>query len=145
MPESDSEKIWKLRNHPFIATWMINDNEISFSEHKRFIKNLKQNPNKDYYLIKDFDDNIIGSVNITYTDFGISERGIFINPDNWGKGHAYKCLTEFYNHIKNNHEVKIIRTVVKIDNDASNSLEKKLGSELIGTDNVYNTYILQLM
>lgn len=96
MSDSDSKSVWEIRNDIFISAWMVNDKAISYKEHTEFIDSLRHNLDKDYYVVKDFDNNIIGSVNITYTDLGISERGIYINPDFWGKGHAYACLVEFY-------------------------------------------------
>lgn len=140
----DCKEIWQLRNHPDVRKWMINDVPIPLENHLAFIERLKSDSAKDYFIIKDTDSNIIGSVNISYTESGISERGLFINPQYWGKGHAARSMKEFYGKMRDLANVTGIETVVKVDNAASNGLEQKLGAQLEKTCDGYNHYFLRI-
>lgn len=143
MGEIDSKEIWRLRNLPEIARWMVNDSFIPYENHQRFVAGLKGDESRDYFIIKDLEDNIIGSVNLTYFSREDAERGIYISPEHWHRGHAYRSLTEFYSHFKR-HGIKKIITKVKIDNKASNSLERRLGASLSDSKDGYNFYELEL-
>lgn len=144
MTEKENEKIWNIRNNTLISVWMINNKWITHSEHDMFINSLRSKMSKDYFLIKNFDGNIIGSVNFTYLNDGIVERGIFINPKFWGKNHAYLSLSELYSYINKHWSIKRIITQVKVDNAASNALERKLGGQIFKSEDGYNYYIVNL-
>lgn len=144
MNEEESVKIWNLRNLDKVSSWMVNPDSIPWNDHCGFIESLKINDHKDYFIIENFDSEIIGSVNIDYSENGISERGIFINPDFFHQNHAYRSMIEFYEYAKDNFDIVRIITKVKIDNIASNKLESKLSAKLIETKEGYNIYSLQL-
>lgn len=144
MSLQDCKEIWQLRNHPDVRKWMINEETIPLENHLAFIERLKSDSAKDYFIIKDRAGNIIGSVNITYTESGISERGLFINPRFWGQGHAGRSMKEFYGKMRDLANVTGIETLVKVDNDASNGLEQKLGAQLEKTCDGYNHYYLRI-
>lgn len=144
MTNQDSEKIFNLRNNPLVAFWMVNNDYISLSDHLKFIEHLKSNSDKDYFIVKDINNDIVGSVNLDYSDMGVSERGVYVDPDLHGKGHAFRMLSEFYAHAKSFWKVCVIKTKVKQDNRASNALEIKLGAMFIGQSDGYNNYILNL-
>lgn len=131
-----------MRNHPLVAKWMVNSEEIPFEEHQRFISSLSTKTEKDYFIIKDFSSNIIGSVNIDYTETPYPERGIFINPLFFHQNHAFNSLKEFYEHAKSEWGIPGIMTKVKIDNIGSNRLEEKLGAQQSLTKEGYNIYNL---
>lgn len=143
MSEIDSREVFELRNDVRVSKWMVNDKVISWEEHKGFIDNLRSRTDKDYYIVKNSDNEIIGSVNIDYSDNGISERGIFIAPSQHNKGHALRLLSEFYSHARQFFEVKAIFTKVKADNVASLRLEEKLGSQFLKEEGGYKTFILK--
>ena len=142
MSEEDSRKIWELRNHPLVAKWMVHPEEIPYAEHKKFIVRLSLLKDKDYYLIKDLSSNIIGSVNIDYTETPYPERGIYINPEFFHQNHAFNSLREFYRYANSVWGVSGIMTRVKTDNIGSNRLEEKLGAKLVFTEEGYNFYNL---
>lgn len=142
MGDKDSKMIWELRNRPLVAKWMVNSAFIPYADHIKFINQLITNSDKDYYLVKDYFSNIIGSVNIDYTTVPYPERGIFINPKFFHQNHAYNSMQEFYRYIRTMWNVDGILTKVKIDNYASNRLEDKLGAELFETKKGYNIYHL---
>lgn len=142
MTDLESREIWEMRNHPEVARWMVNTNQIPWEDHRKFVENLRRRDDKDYFLIKDFSGNIVGSVNIDYPDKGYSERGIFINPKCFHRNHAFLSLTEFYRHAGKTWGIKGIETKVKTDNAPSNRLEEKLHACLHRTVEGYNIYQL---
>lgn len=142
MTEEETRKIWELRNHPLVAKWMVNTAPIDYKSHLNFIERLKSLTDKDYFIIKDKVNNIIGSVNINFTESPYPERGIFINPNFFHKNHAYNSMKEFYGHARSHWGIKGILTKVKIDNVGSNRLEEKLGANLKHTGNGYNFFHL---
>ena len=142
MNELDSRKIWEMRNHPEVAHWMINTDQIPWDDHRKFVENLRRREDKDYFLIKNFSGEIVGSININYPEKGYPERGIFINPECFHRNHAFLSLTEFYSHVKEHWGIKGIETRVKPDNAASNRLEEKLKASLHRTIEGYNIYRL---
>lgn len=143
MMADDSKAVWQLRNHPDVAKWMVNDTFIPFENHARFVENLKSDSSKDYFIIKDNEGNIIGSVNAIYLDNHLAERGIYVNPQFQGRGHAFKTLMEFYEELKSN-AIRRVITRVKTDNLASNNLERKLGATLTECRDGYNFYMVAL-
>lgn len=145
MGEDESRGIWMLRNDPAVTVWMVNGDEIPFEAHCMFVASLRDRSDKDYFIIKDKDSRIIGSVNLDYSDSGMSERGLFINPLFHRQGHAHRTMLEFYGRAKESWGIRRIKTKVKIGNGASNSLERKLGATLVREDNGYNVYILELI
>lgn len=144
MSRQDSQIIFELRNNPFVSIWMVDDDYISLEQHSKFLASLTDRDDKDYFIIKNDSNEIIGSVNIDYCDMGISERGIYIDPERQGHGHAFKAIKEFYQHARNNWGIKAIKTKVKVDNVPSNALERKLGARLMVTSAGYNGYLLEL-
>lgn len=144
MSEEDSRKIWQLRNDPAISCWMVSEDPIPFETHRKFVDSLRHRTDKDYFLILNGDSEIIGSVNIDYTESGVSERGLFISPHFHNQGHAYKTMMEFYDKAKRDWGIGTIMTKVKPSNAASNRLEHKLGAEYVENVQGYNIYLLTL-
>ncbi len=69
-----------MRNHPQIKKWMYNQNDISKASHFDFIKSLKNNENRCYFLVKQ-KENVIGSINFSQIDLNSSvEFGLYTNP-----------------------------------------------------------------
>ena len=141
--EEDSRLVWKLRNEPGVTQWMVNDSFIPWESHRRFVESLKTDKDRDYFIIRDVEDRLIGSVNILRFEEGLVERGIYINPVYWNKGHAGKSMMEFYAYLKTQ-GIKGIITKVKINNLASIALEEKLKSRLTDIKEGYNFYFLEL-
>lgn len=145
MAQELSQEIWEMRNDPSVSEWMVDSREITMDTHKNFVESLKTRTDKDYYLIRNHAGETIGSVNIYYGEDGVSERGLFINPKLHKLGHAYRTMREFYAKAADDWEVRSIKTRVKVGNAASNSLERKLGARLVGENDGYNVYILELV
>ena len=84
----DWEKIvLSWRNHPENRKWMLNNNEISWNEHLKFIEDLKISSNRYYCLvIKDFEP--IGSIDFVNIDYNekTAEIGYFLAPEKQGSG-----------------------------------------------------------
>ena len=142
MTDNDSRTIWELRNHPLVSIRMVNNEIIPYYNHQKFISGLAGNTDKDYFVIKDKNLNIIGSVNIDYSESPYPERGIFINPAFFNNGHAYNSMKEFYEYANSRWGLPGIMTKVKIDNAGSNRLEEKLGALLYEIKDGYNFYNL---
>ena len=141
--QEDIVMIWKLRNLEDVRKWMVNGQEIPLKNHLDFVKNLGNRKDKAYFIIKDKKGDFIGSVNISIMKDRLAERGIFINPDFHNQGHASKSMKEFYDRIAGP-SINRIFTKVKVDNKASNALEKNLGARLIETVDSYNHYLLEI-
>jgi UDP-4-amino-4,6-dideoxy-N-acetyl-beta-L-altrosamine N-acetyltransferase len=76
----ESMQILNWRNNPNISKWMRNKH-INKDEHLKFIKKLKTDPTKLYFLVDDI--GVIDFTNITKTKV---EIGIYKNPEKQNVG-----------------------------------------------------------
>lgn len=79
---SDLEKkeVLQWRNHPEVAKNLYNQKEISLAEHFAFIESLRQNPKKQYFLLR-FCGVGLGSINLSKKNSEEVEFGFFGNPN----------------------------------------------------------------
>ena len=84
---SDEDKLLILdwRNHKNVSKWMHNSKKVSIQEHYLFIKGLRNNEDKKYFLIKD-NEQKIGVVSFTKIEKKSCEFGIYSNPKCKGVG-----------------------------------------------------------
>lgn len=143
MDEDMSRQVWECRNLPEIRKWMVNTDTISFSDHCRFIDNLRQVDKKQYYCII-YNGIFAGSINIQYETPECAERGIYLHPDFFGQNLAVKVCNEFYKYLRKNTDLKYITTKVLRSNPSSNKLESSLHAMKTSEDCNYNYYRLKL-
>jgi len=72
--EDEIELVLSWRNHPAIKKWMHTKKDINLKDHLNFIKSLKNNPKKDYFLVKK-DNEYLGVI-----DLNNGFLGIYANP-----------------------------------------------------------------
>lgn len=73
--------VLKMRNHPEIKKWMYNQEDISEQQHFDFVKKLKRDEEKKYFIVKQNESNV-GSVNFTNInqEESSAEFGLYANP-----------------------------------------------------------------
>ncbi|MDE6490112.1 MAG: GNAT family N-acetyltransferase [Muribaculaceae bacterium] len=143
MPPTLSRQVWEARNMPQIRCRMVNDPEIPWEDHERFVASLKGRSDAVYYAVLR-DGEFIGSVNLHYSPSGEVERGIYLHPGHIGQGHSTSMLRPLYDKLRRE-GIHAVITRVKTDNLASNLLERRLGAVLCETTaGGYNIYRLDL-
>lgn len=129
---------------PSIRCRMVNDGEIPWPDHERFVASLGSRDDVGYYAVMHGGE-FIGSVNLHYSESGEVERGIYLHPDHIGRGHATALLRPLYGMLAKSGRATAVVTRVKTDNAASNRLERRLGATLCETtSDGYNIYRLDL-
>ena len=137
IPEWLSEEIRKGRNDPAVRMQMINRDEISEDDHRKFVASLYGRRDKQYYAVMAINGDLVGSVNLERTGDDSMERGIWISELSRGQGHARLLLSELYGYIAASLGVKTIETRVRTGNTASLALEHSLGAVETGRDDEY--------
>lgn len=138
LTRNESQLMLDGRNLPDIRKRMINTTEIESENHFKFVSDLRFDRNKKYYAVflKDNQSNNnskpIGSITLERLTPDTAERGIWLFPEYHGKGHATQLLTQLYDYLKYNSNLKEIYTRVRTDNEASLRLENALGASPIG-------------
>lgn len=125
-----SEIMRNGRNLPEIRRNMVNTQEISKSNHEEFVASLKKRSDKGYYALyvrNGDEEDLIGSITISYFKDGSVERGIWLFPEAQGYGYARASLSAIYDALQHKGVTKVY-TRVRRDNDPSNSLEEYLGA-----------------
>lgn len=134
----DHARLLEERNAEDVRKFMINKEVITPERHAAFVKALRGRRDKQYYMVTDREGNLVGSVNLerigSNDGRNILERGIFINADQRGKGHARRLLTELYDCLASSWRIDGITTRVMKDNRASLALEASLGAEAVGEE-----------
>ena len=82
--DEDKRIVLNFRNHPDIRKWMYNKDKISLQEHLEFIKNLKNDKTRLYFLVKD-QENIMGIIDYKLID-DYAQIGLYKNPSLRGVG-----------------------------------------------------------
>lgn len=142
MDDKLNDLVYRARNDIRIRQWMTNPDVITKESHNKFVASLVNNCNTVYYAV--IGEGFLGSVNIRKENQNRAERGIYLNPDFLGKGLALHILKEFYQYIWTNLGLQQITTKVLKDNVPSISLEERLGAKLIGENERFYFYLLNL-
>jgi N-acylneuraminate cytidylyltransferase len=145
------------RNRPDVRCQMVNDEEIPFENHLRFASGMNNRLDFGYYAVTSRegrgtrneergtrDLELVGVINARIVDDGVAERGIFMAKKYQGKGLAKSIVTEFYDLLHRERDIHTIITKVKVDNAASNALERSLGANMTGTGHGLNEYKLKI-
>lgn len=144
MDDMTSKIMLRGRNDPEVARHMVNRKPVSTGEHNLFVDSLRSRDDKVYYAVTHTNGDVIGSVNLERTGTARMERGIWIDPSQWGKDLAVKLLARLYDYIHRAMGVAIVETKVRLDNAASRRLEEKLGAEEVRRDDEYVYYETRL-
>jgi N-acylneuraminate cytidylyltransferase len=145
------------RNRPAVRCQMVNDQEIPFENHRRFAESMRNRLDYGYYAVVSGEGRgtrdegpgtgnrgLIGVINAQMLDDGVAERGIFMAEKYQGKGLAKSIVTEFYDLLRRERNIHTIITKVKVDNEASNALERSLGATLTGKAQKLNVFELKI-
>ncbi len=90
----DKTLTWEVlawRNHPEIRRWMYNKNIISEKDHLQFLRQLPQQRQRYYWLVRKEGKNW-GVVDLSNYQNGESEWGFYINPAYMGSGKAIQLF-----------------------------------------------------
>jgi len=131
--ENDKILALNMRNHPEVKKWMHNQESISEVEHFEFIKNLENDIERRYFLVKQ-EGSVIGSINFSEIDlFNSVEFGIYTNPflQIKGSGRLLELTASQYAFIELS--VKKIKLEVYSDNERAINFYKKCNFNLINT------------
>lgn len=132
------------RNNPEVRSRMVDTNPISEENHRAFVQSLRTRTDKAYYAVSLNGGEIVGSFNMEWVSPGRMERGIWIDPSQWGKGHAAGLLSRVYDYFHRVMGVDVIETKIRYDNEASQCLERKLGAVALRRDGAYIYYETKL-
>lgn len=123
-----SERVRRGRNADDVRRQMVSTEIITADAHRSFVESLRTRRDKQYYAVFGADGDFIGSVNLERLGDDVMERGIWLEADARGKGHAKRLLTALYEYLHATYGVRRIVTRVKTGNDASLALERTLGA-----------------
>jgi RimJ/RimL family protein N-acetyltransferase len=126
LQDGDINDLFRWRNHPDIRRNFFNSSPVSWSEHKRWFRAKKQDPNTTIYIAC-YEGTNIGS--IRFEDKGeVIKVSIMLNPDFIGKGFGSEIIrigTEKL--IAEKRPKKFIVAEVKKENIASLKAFQKAG------------------
>ncbi|WP_416861252.1 UDP-4-amino-4,6-dideoxy-N-acetyl-beta-L-altrosamine N-acetyltransferase, partial [Helicobacter ganmani] len=91
------EEILQYRNDVRVKSNLYHQHHISSQEHFAFIESLKNNPNKQYFVVR-FYGQMLGSLNFSFQDKKSVEFGFFANPclNVSGIGRVLEQISLFY-------------------------------------------------
>ena len=129
LDENDIEIVRTWRNNDNIRKWMYSEYIIGKEEHKRFIKNLKNNKKNSYWLVIDRSLDKIGVIYLNKFDYENRNAylGIYTNPLSKKKGKGRLLMIALLNlsfKIINLHSLKL--EVLK-DNEKAIQFYRKWG------------------
>ena len=141
LSEEDSRAIWQARNHPEVSRWMENSEPIPWEEHLQYVKSLAMRDDRVYYAVftkSAGGGKLIGSqcVNPIEKD-GTGESGLYLLPEQQGKGLGKLMKKEFIDYIFNHNLLQQITEKVKHDNIRNQQLNLSLGFQRTGEDERY--------
>lgn len=130
----DSELVRKWRNNKAVRKWMYCDKIISFSEHRNYLKKLKGDQNKIYWLVKNKNLGYLGVISLVRVDRLNKNAylGIYADPakENSGAGEELmKCLKNAAFKVMRLHTLKL---EVLQSNRHAESFFKKAGFKIEG-------------
>jgi UDP-4-amino-4,6-dideoxy-N-acetyl-beta-L-altrosamine N-acetyltransferase len=138
----DKSIVLDMRNHPDIKIWMHNQSNISKKSHFDFIRGLKSDTTRCYFLIKQ-QQQILGSINFSnisqYNNF--VEFGLYANPFQSlkGSGRLLEAVATYYAYDKIG--VQKLNIEVYSDNERAINFYNKCGFKLIKIKNINNKKI----
>jgi len=118
-------EILQLRNRDDVRVWMVNPEVITESDHLQFVERLKGNKNRLYLAIYQRG-MLMGTLNLTYVEEGVWERGIIANPATQGTGETEKWERQITDSLPRP-RFKYLTAKVKQTNPRSLRYHEKLG------------------
>lgn len=119
--ESDSQKLFKWRNHPSIRAVSRNNTPIAWEEHQRWFCSVLADKNRDL-LIGTIENESVGVVRFD-KEGDVAEVSIYLVPDGGFAGQGRNLLLRAEQWLKANRpEITAIRAGVLGENEASNNL-----------------------
>ena len=134
MNPEQNQQVWQIRNLPQIRECMTNPNPFSFESHCNFVKTLKNSTTKLYWAI--FQNNeFVGAYYVIGIHNKSGERGLFLNPEYWGKGYAETIEHQLFCTLKQQYKITTLRAEIKQINAKSLSYHHKLGYTTTSKEN----------
>lgn len=103
LKEQEALDVLKWRNHPQVRNHMYKKEEILLEDHFRYLKNLRHQNKKFYWIVKERN-RAIGVIDIVDFQGSKSEWGFYLNPDYVGTGVSinliYHALNFFFKTMK---------------------------------------------
>lgn len=126
----EAEMVRTWRNHPQVNKWMRHQDQISVSQHQKFLKSLKNQSTAVHWLVKE-GTNYLGVINFTQIKNQTAELGIYLNPALIGQGYGRILFT---NQIQLGFEKLGLQTInleVMANNLAAIHLYQKFGFQFL--------------
>ena len=141
---TECAEVLKWRNNREIAKNFYNQNEISLQEHLDFIASLRQNPKKQYFLLR-FCGIGLGCIYFTFKNEEEVEFGFFGNPDLKvsGIGRVLEQSSLFY--VFNVLKARKLCLEVFVGNKQVINLHKKFGFQICGEKEVKGQRVLEMV
>ena len=139
LSKKQHKQILKMRNSQQIKKWMYSQDTISLKEHLKYVKKLRAQQDKKYFLITKNNKNI-GVIDFTNIKNNSAEFGIYSNPKLYGQGKSLmQIMIEYsFNILNLNH----IKASVFSDNTKAIDLYKKFNFKKIDTKIVNNKKVI---
>ena len=119
--EDEIGLVLSWRNNPTIKKWMHTKDDISLEAHLSFLKSLKENPTKDYFLVKK-EDEYLGVINLNDNFLGI-----YANPNKKRLGDI--LLNEIIKFAFETKKIAILKAEVYKTNSSAIKLYSRFGFE----------------
>ena len=140
--------VWKWRNHNSIRKWMFHNDEFDFKHHMCFIKSLKTNLEKKYWLVIRNGD-AFGVISIVDIKKNSGEWGYYIRPEFQGRNMSIEFIYYSLKYIFEEVGIKNLYGYTLAKNKSAISLNRLFGfnlesirKEFKGSDEEYYYCIL---
>lgn len=128
--KSELKELLKWRNDKSVASFMKTQN-ISLKEHLNFVKSLKNDPSKRYFVV--LKDNMsVGVINFFDISFDICEFGLYTKPGIKGIGQL--LMNEILNYAFTHLRVKKLKACVFKTNQKALNLYLENGFNIVKED-----------
>lgn len=138
--DKERKMVLEWRNNDSIRKWMLNKEKISYKNHNQFIKNLKNQKDSLYYLLKRNKEDI--GVIYFKRSKQFTSLGIYSNPNTFGNG---KILMEsLCYHAFENLNVKTLIADVFDNNYPAINLYSKYNFKIKNNEKYYQKNLLRM-
>lgn len=139
LSEDDLHYVLKMRNHPEIKKWMVNQDDITEAQHFSFVEALRIDTTKCYFLVKKSSDTI-GSINFTHIDKQqkTADFGLYANPFHQVSGAGRMLEEASIAYAKKQLKLAYLNLEVFADNNKAINFYNKNGFIQVGTKTITN-------
>lgn len=123
----DMKDVFDLSNDELVRANSFNPEKIQWEDHQKWYKNKINDKNCSYYLIKDFENNLISQVRLDKINASEGNISISVSARYRGKGYGAKVLQAVSKKIIYEQYTKKINAYIKNENAASKSVFEKAG------------------